>query len=187
MMAMNKSTEEYLYKLCEKLGVYWEYSVYDHALLLRLAHSPEWTMTVSSLEMIQNSSIEQLADLITARAKSLHNKYDEDMKNYKPKKVTVKEVPNEELILAITNSDAPLQPFTEGVATDGNGNWYSLDEALSMVDEWKTSSRKSAEYEIDCSREEDKKKEESAWDKKLKEELNNGDDIWGAIARKYKK
>jgi hypothetical protein len=33
------------------------------------------------------------------------------------------------------------------------------------------------------------KKEEtlSTWDKKLKEELENGDDIWGSIAKKYKK
>ena len=30
-------------------------------------------------------------------------------------------------------------------------------------------------------------KEMSAWDKKLKEELNNGDDTWGSIAKKYKK
>ena len=30
-------------------------------------------------------------------------------------------------------------------------------------------------------------KELSAWDKKLKEELERGDDIWGSISKKYKK
>ena len=39
-----------------------------------------------------------------------------------------------------------------------------------------------------CSSKEEKpEKEVSAWDKKLKEELDNGDDTWGSIAKKYKK
>ena len=87
------------------------------------------------------------------------------LKASKPKKVIVKEVPNDELILAIRNSDAPLQPFTQGVAFDSDGNLVS-----EMTDgKWQTV------------------KEESSWDKKLKEELNNGDDTWGSIAKRYKK
>jgi hypothetical protein len=38
-----------------------------------------------------------------------------------------------------------------------------------------------------CSNTTEKKEEElSAWDKKLKEELDNGDDTWGSISKKYK-
>lgn len=75
-------------------------------------------------------------------------------------------------VAAMPAPDCPMCGDTGVVTTAGYGSWpCSCSE--------KTTEQKKEEWKVEP-------ENESAWDKKLREELENGDDTWGAISKKYK-
>jgi hypothetical protein len=142
---------------------------------------------------------------------SLKNKQQEDMKNYPPRRKSAEIdirtfFDNDDNYMEwqfgpiIADSDFTINPDYCQELVDG---WITtnFDPLLAKTESFLCDTCKGSgmvDYGFygaaecpDCKEQWDKenKKEKplSAWDKKLKEELENGDDTWGQISRKYKK
>lgn len=169
---------------------------------------PEWSIEVSELELLENNTGDSLKALLETRIQSLKNKFKEDTKNlFGEEDTTVNKFYLNEPVNEVRYppcNETDMIDYTMVNPLDVNFNITLdggiIDEHLLRVnasnvtcsscnDTGIVDSYMYGQYECTACDQpvQSKEKEISAWDKKLKEELENGDDTWGSIAKKYRK
>ena len=152
---------------------------------ITLLADPNYKMTIDYDMIIKLCGPDEVYAVMANHCRSLVNKRNSDMKNYGEWQKLGDMMDSQMKIL-----QSGVRKSAEYTFPDEPVIAMPAPKCTSCNDTGIVDSYMYGQYECtacDMTKAPKKEKELSAWDKKLKEELDRGDDTWGSITKKYKK